>query len=129
MDYSSYVSQAQTSTLTNQLKQTSSADATEEEMLAACKEFEAYLVEQVYKQVQATIRSDDEEENQYTEYAHDIQAQQYAQMISDQGSLGLAQQLYESMKKQSAAITPEELHEKNQMVQSSEADAMQTGIA
>lgn len=98
-DYSSYVTQAQTSNLTNQIKKSTSSEATDEEMLAACKEFEAYLVEQVYKQVQSTIKSDsDEDDNPYADYAYDLQAQQ----------------LYESMKKQNAAITPEELHEQEQ---------------
>lgn len=113
-DYSSYVSQAQMGNLTNQIKKSSSADATDEEMMAACKEFEAYLVEQVYKQVQSTIKSDDSDDNPYADYAYDLQAQQYAKLVSDQGKLGLAQQLYESMKKQNAAITPEELHEMEQ---------------
>ena len=113
-DYSSYVSQAQMGNLTNQIKKSSSADATDEEMLSACKEFEAYLVEQVYKQVQSTIKSDDSDDNPYADYAYDLQAQQYAKLVSDQGKLGLAQQLYESMKKQNAAITPEELHEQEQ---------------
>ena len=108
-DYSSYVTQAQTSNLTNQIKKSTSSEATDEEMLAACKEFEAYLVEQVYKQVQSTIKSDSDEDDTY-----DLQAQQYAKLVSDQGKLGLAQQLYESMKKQNAAITPEELHEQEQ---------------
>ena len=102
-DYSSYVTQAQTSNLTNQIKKSTSSEATDEEMLTACKEFEAYLVEQVYKQVQATIKSDsDEDDNPYADYAYDLQAQQYAKLVSDQGKLGLAQQLYESMKKQNA---------------------------
>ena len=109
-DYSSYVTQAQTSNLTNQIKKSTSSEATDEEMLAACKEFEAYLVEQVYKQVQSTIKSDSDEDDN----AYDLQAQQYAKLVSDQGKLGLAQQLYESMKKQNAAITPEELHEQEQ---------------
>lgn len=113
-DYSSYVSQAQMGNLTNQIKKSSSADATDEEMMAACKEFEAYLVEQVYKQVQSTIKSDDSDDNPYADYAYDLQAQQYAKLVSDQGKLGIAQQLYESMKKQNAAITPEELHEMEQ---------------
>ena len=108
-DYSSYVTQAQTSNLTNQIKKSTSSEATDEEMLAA------YLVEQVYKQVQSTIKSDsDEDDNPYADYAYDLQAQQYAKLVSDQGKLGLAQQLYESMKKQNAAITPEELHEQEQ---------------
>ena len=113
-DYSSYVSQAQMGNLTNQIKKSSSADATDEEMLSACKEFEAYLVEQVYKQVQSTIKSDDSDDNPYADYAYDLQAQQYAKLVSDQGKLGLAQQLYESMKKQNAAVTPEKLHEMEQ---------------
>lgn len=113
-DYSSYVSQAQMGNLTNQIKKSSSTDATDEEMLSACKEFEAYLVEQVYKQVQSTIKSDDSDDNPYADYAYDLQAQQYAKLVSDQGKLGLAQQLYESMKKQNEAVTPEELHEMEQ---------------
>ena len=121
-DYSSYVSQAQMGNLTNQIKKSSSADATDEEMLSACKEFEAYLVEQVYKQVQSTIKSDDSDDNPYADYAYDLQAQQYAKLVSDQGKLGLAQQLYESRKKQNAAVTPEELHEMEQAATVADAE-------
>lgn len=121
-DYSSYVSQAQMGNLTNQIKKSSSTDATDEEMLSACKEFEAYLVEQVYKQVQSTIKSDDSDDNPYADYAYDLQAQQYAKLVSDQGKLGLAQQLYESMKKQNAAVTPEELHEMEQAATVADAE-------
>lgn len=121
-DYSSYVSQAQMGNLTNQIKKSSSTDATDEEMLSACKEFEAYLVEQVYKQVQSTIKSDDSDDNPYADYAYDLQAQQYAKLVSDQGKLGLAQQLYESMKKQNEAVTPEELHEMEQAATVADAE-------
>ena len=123
-DYSSYVTQAQTSNLTNQIKKSSSSDATDEEMLAACKEFEAYLVEQVYKQVQSTIKSDSDEDS--NPYADNLQAQQYAKLVSDQGKLGLAQQLYESMKKQNVAVTPEELHEMEQAKQAAATQVEQT---
>lgn len=126
-DYSSYISQSQTTSLTNQIKNSSSEDATDEEMLSACKEFEAYMVEQFLKQAQEIIKSDDsEEEDGYAEYAHDLQAQQYAKAISDQGSLGLAQQLYESMKKQSEAITPAQLREMKQVQTDTEKQAEQT---
>lgn len=114
-DYSSYISQSQTNNLTNQIKNSSSAEATDEEMLSACKEFEAYMVEQFLKQAQKIIKSEDsDDENGYAGYARDLQAQQYAKSISDQGNLGLAQQLYESMKKQSEAITPAQLREMKQ---------------
>ena len=46
-DYSSYVTQAQTSNLPNQIKKSTSSEATDQEMLAARKEYEAYQVEQV----------------------------------------------------------------------------------
>lgn len=121
-DYSSYISQSQTNTLTNQIKNSSSAEATDEEMLSACKEFEAYMVEQFFKQAQEMIKSEDDEEDGYAEYARDLQAQQYAKAVSDQGKLGLAQQLYESMKKQSQAITPAQLHEMEQAGTSAQAD-------
>ena len=42
--------------------------------------------------------------------------------MSDQGKLGLAQQLYESMKKQNAAVTPEELHEMEQAATVADAE-------
>lgn len=121
-DYSSYISQSQTNTLTNQIKNSSSAEATDEEMLSACKEFEAYMVEQFFKQAQEMIKSEDDEEDGYAEYARDLQAQQYAKAVSDQGKLGLAQQLYESMKKQSQAITPAQLHEMEQAGTSAQAE-------
>ena len=54
------------------------------------------------------------DDNPYADYANDLQAQQYAKLVSNQGKLGLAQQLYESMKKQNAAVAPEELHEMEQ---------------
>ena len=70
-DYSSYISQSQTNNLTNQIKNSSSAEATDEEMLSACKEFEAYMVEQFLKQAQKIIKaedSDDENEEEEEEY-------------------------------------------------------------
>ena len=73
------------------------------------------MVEQFLKQARKIIKSEDsDDENGYAGYARDLQAQQYAKSISDQGSLGLAQQLYESMKKQSEAITPAQLREMKQ---------------
>ncbi len=106
-DYSAYMNLADTSGLTGKLKETQSSEATDEEMLNACKEFESYMVEQLFKRAREMTKTDSEEDS-YTEYAYDLQAQQYAQLVTDQGKLGLAQQLYESMKKQNAGITPEQ---------------------
>ncbi len=76
------------------------ASATDAELLESCKEFEAYLVEQMLKGMEKTIPKDeDEEENPYLEQFGDVFYTQVANSIVDNGELGLAQQLYESMKR------------------------------
>lgn len=74
-------------------------DATDEETMEVCKDFEAYLLEQMFKEMEKTVKiGDDDEENEYMEYFGDMQYQQYAEQIADSGQLGIAQMLYESMK-------------------------------
>lgn len=96
---------ARTSGLEQKLTGGSMTEATDEELMDACKEFEAYLVEQVLKQVKESIPKTEEEENQYTEYFGDMMLQEYASAITDQGSLGIAQKLYEGMKNNMKAIS------------------------
>lgn len=96
-DYSAIINQSHTSGLEGTLNNMNKTEATENEMMEACKEFEAYMVEQVYKSMEKTIIKADEEENDYQEYFGDMQIQEYAKMVVDQGSLGLANQLYEAM--------------------------------
>ena len=107
-DYASYMNMANTSGLAGQLEGTRSPESTDEEIMNACKEFESYMVEQLYKQARATTKLSDDEEDGYTQYAYDLQAKQYAELVTEQGKIGLAQYLYESMKKQDAGITPEQ---------------------
>lgn len=79
--------------------------ATEEELLEACKEFEAYFIEQIYKGMEKTVmKAEDEEENstasQYLDYFSDMRTEAYAKATTEQGDgIGLAQQLYEQMKR------------------------------
>ena len=74
--------------------------ASDEELLESCKEFEAYLVEQMLKGMEKTIPKDeDEEENPYMEQFGDILYTQVSKTIVDNGELGLARQLFESMKR------------------------------
>ena len=96
---------ARTSGLEQKLTGGGMTEATDEELMDACKEFEAYLVEQVLKQVKESIPKTEEEENQYTEYFGDMMLQEYASAITDQGSLGIAQKLYESMKNNMKAVS------------------------
>lgn len=76
--------------------------ATDEEMLEACKQFEAYFVEQMYKAMIDTIPKS-ENATAYTsnlmDYYTDEMVQKLASDSTETGGLGLAQTLYEQMKR------------------------------
>ena len=74
-------------------------NATDEELMQVCKDFESYLVEQVFKSMEKTVQRSDEEENEYMQYFGDNLYQEYAGNIANKGDLGIAQTLYESMKR------------------------------
>lgn len=93
-----------TTSLQGKLSGMSSETATEEEMLEVCKEFEAYLVEKVFDQMKDALTDSEEEEGDYLTYFGDMMYQEYAKQIAENGELGLAQQLYESMKRNT--VTP-----------------------
>ncbi|MBQ8317811.1 MAG: rod-binding protein [Lachnospiraceae bacterium] len=100
-DYTNIINQTATSGLESTLGTIDSSKATDDEMLKACKEFEQYMIEQVYKAMEKTVIKADEEENEYENYFGDMKVQQYAKSVVDQGGIGLAQQLYEAMKRNS----------------------------
>lgn len=77
---------------------------TEAELMAACKEFEAYFIEQIFKGMEKTIiKANEDEESttaKYKDYFGDMQIQAYAKAATEQGDgIGLAKQLYEQMKR------------------------------
>ena len=100
-DYTSYITQANSDKLTSSLSGANKDKATDAEMLEACKEFETYMVEQVYKQMEKTIMKADDEENEYEQYFGDYRIHEMAKQVSDQSNLGLANQLYQAMKRNS----------------------------
>lgn len=73
--------------------------ASDEELMDACKSFEAYLIEQVMTKVKDAVAPSDDDENQYMTMFGDKLYQEYAKMISDSDELGLAQKLFEAMKR------------------------------
>lgn len=85
--------------LQNKLSGINTGEATDEEMMSVCKEFESYLVEKVMKQMKEAMTDSEDEENEYLSYFGDMMYQEYAKQIAENGELGLAQQLYESMKR------------------------------
>ncbi len=101
-DYYTQATNASSKALENTLGKVGQT-ATEEELMNACKEFEAYFVEQIYKGMEKTIMKADDESttaSQYMEYFSEMQTQEYAKATVEQsGGVGLAQQLYEQMKR------------------------------
>jgi len=71
----------------------------EDELMEVCKDFESYFVQKIIEEAKKTIGSEDEK-GEYMQYFGDMLNQQYADAIVDGGGLGLAQQLYDSMKTQ-----------------------------
>ncbi|MGN0402322.1 MAG: rod-binding protein [Acetatifactor sp.] len=76
--------------------------ATDKELLDACKEFEAYFVEQMYKAMLKTIPKNEETSaanETMMDYYKDQMVQGIAKETTEQSGLGLAQMLYEQMKR------------------------------
>ena len=104
--YSEYYSQAanaSASALENTLGKVGS-ETTETELMEACKELEAYFIEQIYKGMEKTIMKAEDDDSssssQYMDYFGDMQIQEYAKLAAEQGTgIGLASQLYEQMKR------------------------------
>ena len=77
--------------LQNKLSGINSESATDEELMEVCKEFEAYLVEQVFDRMKDAMTDSEEEESDYLNYFGDMMYQEYANTIAQNGELGLAQ--------------------------------------
>ena len=90
------------SSLQNKLNGTDYYKATDDELLNACKQFEAYFVEQMYKGMWKTIPQSEESSNSTStlmDYYKDKMIQGMAEQTTEQSGLGLAQMLYEQMKR------------------------------
>ncbi len=107
-EYSNYINKANEASaeaLKNRLSSTSSTESTDEELLDACKQFEAYLWEQVFKEMEKSIKafSDEEEGDAYAsnmvDYFKDTFIQEVSAQATNEGSNSLANILYEQMKR------------------------------
>ncbi|MCD7837204.1 MAG: rod-binding protein [Lachnospiraceae bacterium] len=76
--------------------------ATDDELMDVCKQFEAYFLEQVFKEMEKTIPEDEDSDSstsQLVDYFKDEMLQEIASESTEQSSLGLAQMLYEQMQR------------------------------
>ncbi len=92
-----------TSKLKDSIDKTDFKTASEEKLLDACKEFEAYFLEMVFKEMEksAYVFSDkkDGANSQLVDYFKDTTLQQLTADSTERQGLGLAQQLFEQMKR------------------------------
>ncbi len=93
-----------TSDLEETLSSTDYSDATDEELMDACKEFEAYFIEQAFKGMEKMIPDSDDEDDSstssYTDMFSDTLYQEYAESATERGDgIGIASMLYEQMKR------------------------------
>ncbi len=101
--YTSYITEEATANKTkSSLKlENDYSQTTEEELMDACKQFEAYFLEQVMKEMVKTIPKSEESSDansNLVDYFKDNMIQELAAQSTETNSLGLAQMLYDQMK-------------------------------
>ncbi|MBR1860693.1 MAG: rod-binding protein [Lachnospiraceae bacterium] len=98
--YKQLASSSNASALSSKLNSTDAKTASEDELMDVCKQFESYMLEQVYKNMEKTANwmNKDEQDNQLVDYFKDLTIQDIAKQATDQKSIGLAQMLYDQMK-------------------------------
>lgn len=82
--------------------QTDLSGATSDELMEVCKEFEAYFTEQVFKAMQSMVPDSDYSDSatkSTVDYANQMLVQEYAKSATENTDLGIAQMLYEQMKR------------------------------
>ncbi|MCR5501383.1 MAG: rod-binding protein [Lachnospiraceae bacterium] len=89
--------------LNDSLKTSDYQNATDRELMDVCKQFEAYFLEQMFKSMEKTVLKDESNTttftNSMTEFFGDEARQKIASDATETGGLGLAQSLYEQMKR------------------------------
>lgn len=76
--------------------------ATDDELMEACKQFEAYFVEQMFKSMMKTVPKNEDmsgSTSTLVDYYKDEMMRELAADSTETNSLGLAQTLYEQMKR------------------------------
>ncbi len=104
-DYMTDTSRVAADNLQKNLRNVDQAAKQQEDdaLFSACKQFEAYLWEQVYKEMQKTVNLFGDEEDGYASnmvnYFSDSFVQEISEQTATQGSNSLAQMLYEQAKR------------------------------
>ena len=102
----------------NELQKKDLSNASDEELMDACKQFEEYFVEQIFKNAlkSTTLLSGDDSTSTYMstmkDYYRDEYSKEMAKEASKTGQIGLAQELFDQMKKTQGVTIEEALQKK-----------------
>ena len=102
--YTSVTGQAKATEFATNLSSKAQAATTDDELMSVCKQFESYMLEQVFKRMDKTVlRNSDESKDAATENLVDFFREQTIQELATQSTekqgLGIAQQLYEQLRR------------------------------
>ncbi|MDD3204255.1 MAG: rod-binding protein [Lachnospiraceae bacterium] len=81
---------------------TNGENSSDEELMNVCKQFESYFLEQVFKEMKKTIPEEEYSSSSVStrlDYFEDQAIQTLAAQSTEQNQLGLAQTLFEQMKR------------------------------
>ena len=95
-----YASSSQSASKLQDKLNTDHSQATNEELMDVCKEFESYFLEQMFKEMMKTIPDGEESSGSMSsmmDYYKDEMVKNLASDSTEQNSLGLAQMLYQQM--------------------------------
>ncbi|MBQ7463693.1 MAG: rod-binding protein [Lachnospiraceae bacterium] len=101
---------AQYTSLKNRLNSTDK-NTSDDELMDVCKQFEAYFIEQVFKEMEKTVPKSDmgyNSDDRLVNFFKDDVRQKLASKAGEQQGLGLAQMMYEQMKRNYSAVIPPE---------------------
>ena len=88
--------------LSNKVSNQNYENATDEELMEVCKEFEAYFLELMYKEMMKTVPESEltsGANSTLVNYFKDEMVKDVAAQTAEQSNMGLAQTLYEQMKR------------------------------
>ncbi|MBQ5933005.1 MAG: hypothetical protein IJL55_04815 [Lachnospiraceae bacterium] len=85
--------------LQSKLSSSKLQDASDEELMDVCKSFESYLLEKVLEKTKKTLTDSEKDDSPYMNMFGDRLYHEYANQITEHSELGLAQQLFNAMKR------------------------------
>lgn len=101
--YTSVTGEARATELARNLSGRAENASTDDELMDVCKQFESYMLEQVFKHMDKTVMRNDDGKDASTEnlvdYFRSRSIQELASQSTEKQGLGIAQQLYEQLRR------------------------------